>query len=126
MTAMLFPKKKSHGEKIFINYRRDDAGGFAGRLSDTLANYFGRDRVFRDVTDIGYGHDFAQVIDQKLSESGAVAVLIGDKWSSVSNKEGKRRLDDAADYVSREIAAAWKRQIGSSPGRQRCSLTWAG
>ena len=49
---MAFPWKKSSNDKIFINYRRDDAGGFAGRLSDTLANYFGRNRVFRDVTDI--------------------------------------------------------------------------
>jgi len=112
---MFFPWKKSYSEKIFINYRRDDAGGFAGRLSDTLANYFGRDRVFRDVTDIDYGHDFEQVIDQKLSESGAVVVLIGNKWSSVTDKEGKRRLDDPADYVSREISAALQSAVPVVP-----------
>jgi hypothetical protein len=27
--------------RIFINYRRGDAAGFAGRLSDTLSGYFG-------------------------------------------------------------------------------------
>lgn len=79
---MVFPWNKPRSDKIFINYRRDDASGFAGRLSDTLANYFGRNRVFRDVTGIDYGHDFSQVIDQKLAESGAVAVLIGEKWCS--------------------------------------------
>lgn len=84
---MVFPGKKTHNEKIFINYCRDDAGGFAGRLSDTLAAYFGRDRIFRDVTDIDYGQDFEQVIDQNLSESGAVVVLIGDKWTSVTNTQ---------------------------------------
>lgn len=103
---MVLPWKKPHKEKIFINYRRDDAGGFAGRLSDSLAAYFGPDRVFRDVTGIDYGKDFEQVIDQKLSESGAVVALIGDKWSSVTNAEGRRRLDDPADYVIREISAA--------------------
>ncbi len=112
---MVFPWKKPHSEKIFINYRRGDAGGFAGRLSDTLADYFGRDRVFRDVTDIDYGHDFEQVIDQKLSESGAVVVLIGNKWSSVTNEEGKRRLDDPADYVSREISAALQSAVPVVP-----------
>lgn len=112
---MVFPWKKSWKDKIFINYRRDDAGGFAGRLSDTLGNYFGRNRVFRDVTDIDYGHDFEQVIDQKLSESGAVVVLIGDRWSSVTNKDGERRLDDPADYVSREIAAALKSSVPVVP-----------
>lgn len=112
---MVFPWTRSHRDRIFINYRRDDAGGFAGRLSDTLAAYFGRDRVFRDVTDIDYGHDFEQVIDQKLSESGAVVVLIGDKWSSLTNKEGKRRLDDPADHVSREISAALQRDVPVVP-----------
>lgn len=112
---MVLPWKKSHSEKIFISYRREDAVGFAGRLSDTLTNYFGRDRVFRDVTDIDYGDDFEQVIDQKLSESGAVVVLIGDKWSSVTNEEGKRRLDDPADYVSREIAAALQSAVPVVP-----------
>lgn len=112
---MVFSWKKAHNEKIFINYRRDDTVGFAGRLSDTLADYFGRDRVFRDVTGIDYGHDFEQVIDQKLSEAGAVVVLIGDKWSSVTDKEGKRRLDDPADYVCREISAALQSAVPVIP-----------
>lgn len=93
-------------DKIFINYRRDDAAGFAGRLSDSLANYFGPDRVFRDVTGIGYGADFEEVIHQRLAESGALVVLIGDRWSSVRNSDGTRRLEDPADYVSREISVA--------------------
>ncbi len=112
---MAFPWKKSPNDKIFINYRRDDAAGFAGRLSDSLGNYFGRNRVFRDVTDIDYGANFEQVIDQKLSESGAVVVLIGDNWSSVTNEEGERRLDDPADYVSREIAAALQSEVPVVP-----------
>jgi hypothetical protein len=112
---MVFPWNKPHSDKIFINYRRDDASGFAGRLSDTLANYFGRNRVFRDITGIDYGHDFSQVIDQKLEESGAVVVLIGEKWSAITDKEGKRRLDDPADYVSREISAALKSKVPVIP-----------
>ena len=33
----------------FINYRRDDAAGYAGRLHEALENRLGRDQVFRDV-----------------------------------------------------------------------------
>lgn len=112
---MVLPRKKSRSDKIFINYRRGDAGGFAGRLSDSLAAYFGRDRVFRDVTDIDYGHDFEQAIDQKLSESGAVVVLIGDKWAGLTDAQGKRRLDDPADYVGREISAALQSAVPVIP-----------
>lgn len=106
---------KSANDKIFINYRREDAAGFAGRLSDSLGNYFGRNRVFRDVTDIDYGADFEQVIDQKLSESGAVVVVIGEKWASVTNEKGERRLADPSDYVSREIAAALGSEVPVVP-----------
>ena len=103
---MVFPWQRPRNDKIFINYRRDDAGGFAGRLSDTLTAHFGGDRVFRDVTGIDYGHDFEKVIDERVSESCAIVVLIGDKWTSVVNADGRRRLDDPDDYVCREIAAA--------------------
>ena len=103
---MVLPWRRPRNDKIFINYRREDAGGFAGRLSDTLTAHFGGDRVFRDVTGIDYGHDFERVIDQRVAESCAVVVLIGDKWTSVVNADGQRRLDDPDDYVCREIAAA--------------------
>src|SRR4051812_23388911 len=76
---------KPRNDKIFINYRRDDAGGFAGRLSDTLTAHFGDERVFRDVTGIDYGHDFERVIDQRVAESCAIVVLIGDKWATIAN-----------------------------------------
>ena len=96
----------ARNEKIFVNYRRDDARGFAGRLSDSLCTYFGKDRVFRDVTGIEFGHDFERVIDEKLSESGALVVMIGDSWTNCTDADGKRRLEDPDDYVVREIAAA--------------------
>jgi uncharacterized membrane protein len=113
--ARMVPWKSPHNEKIFINYRRDDAGGYAGRLADSLAAYFGPDRVFRDVTGIDYGHDFEEVIDAKLAESGAVVALIGDKWASVTNAEGRRRLDDPGDYVIREISAALRSGVPVIP-----------
>jgi len=46
--------KKSPG-MIFISYRRDDARGIAGRLMDTLSDYFGDGRVFRDIEGIEGG-----------------------------------------------------------------------
>jgi len=43
---------------IFINYRRDDSSGVAGRLHDSLAPKFGRDKLFMDVDNIPVGRDF--------------------------------------------------------------------
>jgi hypothetical protein len=45
---------------IFINYRRDDSRGLAGRLSDHLRRTFGQDAVFMDVDAMKPGSDFVK------------------------------------------------------------------
>jgi hypothetical protein len=101
----MLSKRKQTG-KLFISYRRSDARGVAGRLSDTLGAYFGDDRVFRDIENIAGGADFGNVIEQNLQTADAVIVLIGPDWLSVQNENGQRRLDDPKDWVAQEIAAA--------------------
>src|SRR4029453_17065281 len=106
MTARLTRRAASPKDGIFINYRRDDSAGFAGRLADSLGAWFGPERIFRDVGGIDYGEDFEAAIDSRREESGAVVVVIGDHWTTVANSDGQRRLDDPIDYVSREISVA--------------------
>lgn len=45
--------------RIFINYRRDDSGGYAGWLYDRLAKHFDRDFIFMDIDLIEPGEDFS-------------------------------------------------------------------
>ena len=95
---------------IFINYRRDDQAGFAGRLADVLENAFGVENVFRDVEDIHPGEDFVVAIQKQLSSVSVMLVMIGPAWLTVNNN-GVRRLDETDDFVRREIQAAlesWK------------------
>jgi hypothetical protein len=47
---------------IFINYRREDSSGWAGRLSRDLVASLGDDEVFADIADIEPGVDFAETI----------------------------------------------------------------
>lgn len=103
---MKLPWKQSGKDRIFINYRRSDAQGFAGRLADSLTRHFGSERVFRDVTGIDYGQDFEQVIVERIEEACAVIVVIGDQWLTASDEHGETRLFDEQDYVAREIEAA--------------------
>lgn len=100
------PKSRKQTGKLFISYRRSDARGIAGRLSDTLGAYFGDDRVFRDIENIEGGADFGNVIEQSLQGADAVIVLIGPDWLSTKNTNGQRRLEDPADWVAEEIARA--------------------
>ena len=114
MTARL-ERAGSPRDRVFINYRREDSAGFAGRLADSLGAWFGPDRVFRDVSGIDYGDDFEAAIEDKLEESGAVVVVIGDRWTSAVDARGRRRLDDPRDYVGREISVALRNGVAVVP-----------
>jgi TIR domain len=91
---------------IFISYRRDETKDVAGRLYDRLTAIFGRDRVFRDVYTIPGGADFPSWIEEALTSSDVVVVLIGDRWATIEDSHNRRRIDDPADWVRLEIATA--------------------
>lgn len=109
----MFWKKKDG--RIFISYRRSDSQGFAGRLSDTLEDYFGGNRVFRDIEDITGGAEFASVIENNLHSADAVIVLIGPNWLSATTADGLRRLDMDDDWITQEIAIAIEKGIRLYP-----------
>lgn len=100
------PTKRKQTGKLFISYRRSDARGIAGRLSDTLGAYFGDERVFRDIESIEGGADFGNVIEESLQTADAVIVMIGPDWLSLKDDKGQRRIDDPEDWVAEEIAVA--------------------
>ncbi len=102
-------------KRIFISYRHEDGGGYAGRLFDRLASHFGRERVFMDVDAIGPGEDFAQRIEASIADADVLIVLIGRQWLLASDAHGNRRLDDPADFVRVEILAALKSGIRVIP-----------
>jgi non-specific serine/threonine protein kinase len=91
---------------VFISYRREDSAGWTGRIYDRTCVRFGSDRVFLDVEAIAPGEDFAKAIEDFLRQVDAVLVVIGPQWLSITDSEGRRRLEDPSDYVRREIAAA--------------------
>ena len=100
---------------IFISYRRNDTEGEAGRLFDDLAEEFGEDSVFMDVTTIEAGRDFRKVIDESVSTCGVLLAIIGKTWLDATDDTGKRRLDDPSDFVRLETASALRRDIPVIP-----------
>jgi hypothetical protein len=66
--------------RIFLSYRRGDAGGYAGRLTDALQQRLGPRSVFQDVTAIGPGQDYTAAIDHALRDSDVVLAVIGGGW----------------------------------------------
>lgn len=98
-------------EGIFINYRREDSGPYAGRLFDRLVRKFGRRRIFMDVANIDGGKNFGRVIDSYLGSCVALVALIGPKWSTLPDASGKPRIHATEDWVSTEIATALVRDV---------------
>ena len=102
-------------DMIFINYRREDSAGTAGRLHDRLAQVFGRKDIFMDVDQIPPGIDFVAHLNSQVAACKAFLVVIGPHWLNVKNEAGERRLHQPDDFVAIEIAAALARDIRVIP-----------
>ena len=100
---------------VFICYRREDSGGYAGRIYDRLAKRLGRKNVFIDVDNIPPGLDFVDVLSERVGACTALIAIIGRDWVSIADKENRRRIDDPHDFVHIEIAAALDRGIRVIP-----------
>jgi hypothetical protein len=94
---------------IFINYRRGDDPGTAGRLHDRLEPEFGRDNLFMDVEGhIKSGDDFVAGLEEWVTKCDVLLVVVGKTWLDMPDAGGGRRLDNPDDFVRIEIASALK------------------
>ncbi len=105
------PRRSSN---IFVNYRRDDSAGHAGRLFDRLSSRF-PDRVFMDIDTIEPGVDFVETIESAVGCCEVLIVVIGREWLNLKDAAGHRRVDNPADFFRLEIAAALERNIRIIP-----------
>ena len=105
MATASAPEERS---RIFISYRRDDSAQAAGRLADSLRTRFSNDQVFQDIHSIAPGARFGVALELGLRNCAAVIVVIGRQWLSLTDKEGRRRIDIDKDWVRREVAESLK------------------
>src|SRR5262245_9727075 len=101
--------------RIFISYRREESGAAAGRLHDRLRDHYGRDHVFMDVDSIEPGLDFVEAIERTVGACDVLIALIGRHWLTVTDAEGRRRLEDPGDFVRHEVATALQRRVRVIP-----------
>ena len=100
--------------RIFLNYRREDSQGEAGRLYDSLREHFSSKELFMDVDAIEPGLDFVDVLEGAVASCDVLLALMGRDWATVSI-DGRRRLDNPSDFVRLEIAAALRRNVRVVP-----------
>ena len=100
---------------VFISYRREDSGGYAGRIYDRLTSRLGRENVFFDVDAIPPGRDFVDVLSDRVGKCDALLAVIGQHWVASADGQNRRRLDDPNDFVRIEIEAALQRNVPVIP-----------
>lgn len=108
--------------RIFISYRRDDAAGYALMLNKALSAHFGADLVFMDIGGIPPGADFRQVINDAVGECSVLVALIGVHWLTLTDAQGRRRIDSPQDFVRLEISSALGREIPVIPALVRGAI----
>jgi TIR domain len=101
--------------RIFISYRREETSYPAAWLYDRLAQRFGSGQVFKDVDSIQLGDDFVEVIHRAVGSCDVLLALIGDQWLTITDRHGRRRLDNPDDFVRLEIEAALTRNVRVIP-----------
>jgi hypothetical protein len=102
--------------KLFISYRRNDAGAFVQALDARLRHDLGGANVFRDAHDLIVGEKFEDRIMTEIEGSDAVLVVIGRHWDgSTDDSSNLPRLADPNDFVRREVRAALDLRRKSMP-----------
>lgn len=94
---------------VFISYRRQDSQSAAGRLADHLKDHLQGVPIFRDVETIEPGVDFIDAINRALQSCSVLLAVMGQRWLTIADATGRRRIDDPHDYNRLEVAAALKR-----------------
>jgi hypothetical protein len=113
--AQVSRKKRIKAKNIFISYRRDDSPDATGRIYDQSVEQYGKAAIFKDVDSIPFGVDFRVHLKDIVEKCDVVLAVVGNRWLTITDPSGARRLDDERDFVRIEIEAALQRDIPVIP-----------
>lgn len=99
--------------KIFVNYRRQQEGGWAAEaIATKLQAAFGADQVFLDTRNIRPSTKFAEEIRAEIAGAAALVVVMAEDWHKVQDRDsGDKRITQDDDWVREEIRTAIRRDI---------------
>jgi hypothetical protein len=112
---------------IFISYRRQDTTADALLLRQKLSQGIPNAPIFMDLDSIDPGVPFAERIRQAVSSAAVLVAVIGPQWATLTDKDGRPRLNKPDDYVRLEVKTALERGVtvipvlvnGAKPLRKR-------
>ena len=91
---------------VFVSFRNGDAPFAAAIVYRALADRFGTGQVFWSGRSIPPGAVWAEAIWENHRASTVVIAVIGPRWLSIVDSQGRPRLWTPGDWVHDEIALA--------------------
>lgn len=91
------------GPIIFVSYRGEDVPWAPDLVYRGLVAAFRDESVFKAGCDLRPGQEFPPILEERAARCPIMLVCIGPRWLTAQNADGTRRLDDALDWVRREI-----------------------
>jgi pterin-4a-carbinolamine dehydratase len=88
----------------FFSHRQVDTGMTAQALYHSLRERFGTGQLFMDLNSIDAGTEYRQRILSQLEEATVVVALIGSRWLTAADEDGRRRIDHPDDLLRHELA----------------------
>jgi hypothetical protein len=85
--------------RIGICYRREETAYSAGWLYDRLVDHFGGEQVVT-IDPVEPGDDVPDVIANAVGSCDVLLVLIGDRWLTFTDAQGRRRLENPDDLCA--------------------------
>ncbi|MGH8905351.1 MAG: toll/interleukin-1 receptor domain-containing protein [Egibacteraceae bacterium] len=100
---------------IFINYRTGDEEASATLIDQKLSDRFGPERVFRASKSIPLGEDYIRALLTAVRKSEVLLAVIGPRWLTAVDRQGRKRLHNETDWTRREILEAFKHGVRVVP-----------
>jgi hypothetical protein len=101
---------------VFINYRGEDSAGNGAWLYTELVHQFGDEHIFLDAESIPAGADFVDELLRRVRSARILLAVIGPRWLTATDITGRRRIDDPADWIRRELVEAFAAGAAASFG----------
>jgi TIR domain len=90
------------GTRIFLSYRRGDSRHQTARMRNELKN-LGFTHLFMDTSDTQPSERWDETVLKHLEDAQVVLAVIGPQWLASHDGSGRRRIDNEADWVHREL-----------------------
>jgi hypothetical protein len=86
---------------VFLACHGADSDVVCGRIADSQCGVFGANMVRRGVGTLSGGVDYRRSVESALSQSQVGIALIGPTWATVTDDQGRRRIEIESALVRR-------------------------